>query len=178
MAAPASEGMSKKTLFVILGVVGCVGVLLVGGVLAALLLPAVSRAKRQALRTNCAGNLRSLHQAAMIYSVQHGGRNRLLPPETGGAFWLKLAEGPKPVIDNPSIFLCPCREPGGRAGGVDFRGPAGNANRFEDSDPMGADRVGNHGQGAGGNVLTKMGSVQEHSETEPLWREAATKTRE
>jgi hypothetical protein len=56
-----------------------------------------------------------------------------------------------------------------------FRGPALPMGKLGATDPLGADKVGNHGEKLGGNVLFKDGSVQEFELNHPRWEECATK---
>ena len=65
---------------------------------------------------------------------------------------------------------------GGAAGTTDYRGPAENVNTYADGDPVGADKIGNHGAGEGGNILRKSGDIMSVAETDPLWVNAAAKT--
>ena len=45
-----------------------------------------------------------------------------------------------------------------------------------DTEPIVADRPGNHGPGNGGNVLLKSGALQTCTERDPLWAQAARST--
>lgn len=92
-----------------------------------------------------------------------------LPNASGKAFWRSLAEVNPPLVDGMdwSITCCPIR---GRAeaGRIDYLGP-----RAWDSDVVGADEPGNHGPGAGGNVLRRSGDVieaQDEAELADLMR--------
>ena len=65
-------------------------VIVILGILMALLLPAIARALRRARVLNCANNLSQLWKMENVYMASpHGGKMRLYPPETGGAFWLR-----------------------------------------------------------------------------------------
>ena len=154
-------------------------VIVIIGILAALLLPQVARAIRNTRVTACATNLRSLWQSQMNYAAQNGKAFKMMPTETGGAFWLKLQEGPRPMIDRLEVFFCPLAGDEMARGQTSYRGPFMNVNKMEDKDPVGADKclpTNNHGAGQGGNVLTKMGDVREYSEDEDMWKEAEVKT--
>lgn len=148
------------------------------GVLAALLLPAIARATRNAKVTSCVNNQSQLWKMQINYMVQFGGREKRMPEETGGSFWLKLSQTDPPLIDVTlrEIYECPLKGSPNSPGTTDYRGPNGNVNRFNDGDPVGADKIGNHGSGEGGNVLRKSGDVQTVSESDPLWSTAAVKT--
>jgi hypothetical protein len=70
-------------------------------------------------------------------------------------------------------LTCPVK--GGRED-LDYRGPAVSIRSLAATDPLAADRVGNHGPGKGGNVLLKNGSVFAGTETDPAWRRASETT--
>lgn len=48
---------------------------------------------------------------------------------------------------------------------------------MKDGDPIGVDRIGNHGEGEGGNVLRKSGDVRTVEEDDPLWIRAGRTTK-
>ena len=154
-------------------------VIVIIGILAALLLPQIARAIRNARVTGCASNLRSLWQSQFNYAAQYGRPNGIMPKETGGNFWLKLQQTPKPLIDRYEPFFCPLANDEIVQGQTSFRGPATNVNKMDDKDPVGADKnlpENNHGSGEGGNVLTKTGDISEYSETDTMWQNADQKT--
>ncbi|HEY3226209.1 MAG TPA: prepilin-type N-terminal cleavage/methylation domain-containing protein [Planctomycetota bacterium] len=154
-------------------------VIVIIGILAALLLPQIARAIRNARVTGCATNLRSLWQSQFNYAAQYGGPHKIMPVDVGGNFWLKLQNTPKPMIDRWEPFFCPIAGDEIVQGQTSFRGPFANVNKMEDKDPVGADKnlpQNNHGAGQGGNVLTKTGDVNEYSETDTMWQAAETKT--
>jgi type II secretory pathway pseudopilin PulG len=68
------------------------------GILAALLLPALSRSKEQALRTSCLNNLKQLGLAWVMYSDDHQGR---LPPNN----YVWNVETGEPIMEGDS--WCP-----------------------------------------------------------------------
>jgi hypothetical protein len=141
--------------------------------------PAVAmtlRAQDTERTATCANNLAQLWKSAYIYTVRFGGSHRLMPTETGDAFWLKLSSPETPVIHGEliEIYQCPVENVDDK--GCDYRGPASNVNRYKDGDPVGADVDGNHGIGRGGNVLRKSGDVQTVSANDALWKAAAKKT--
>ena len=70
-------------------------------------------------------------------------------------------------------FFCPVK---GTRDDLDYRGPALPLRKLALGDPLAADRVGNHGPGKGGNVLTKTGGVHTCPEDHPLWRRALETT--
>ena len=105
------------------------------GVLAAMLLPALSRAKQQAQGVQCISNLRQLHLAWETYSNDHGGRfpsnhgdgsaarpgglpswvggwldYRTDNPDNTNSFLLvdpKVNGGMGEYVGNPGVFKCP-----------------------------------------------------------------------
>ena len=154
-------------------------VIVIIGILAALLLPQIARAIRNARVAACASNLRSLWQAQISHSSSRGGASKMMTSATGSAFWLKLQEGPRPEIGRYEVFFCPLSGDEIGPGRTSFRGPGINVNKADDKDPVGADKnlpENNHGNGDGGNVLFKMGDVREFAEDDEAWREADVKT--
>jgi len=154
-------------------------VILVIGVLAVLLLPAVGRTTCGGGKAiACINNLAQLWKMQHNYMVTYGGTARSMPSETGGLFWLKLTTVTPPLIDATlkDIFACPAKGMPPAAGQTDYRGPNGNVNTFADGDPVGACKPGCHGPNEGGNVLRKSGDAQTCSENDPLWINAASKT--
>ncbi len=144
-------------------------VIVIIGILAALLLPAIARAIRRARVTSCANNLSQLWKMQNVYMSQFGGRMKVMPTVTGTAFWNALQTTQPPLID-PSvvdIYLCPVKGDG-VAGDIDYFGPGISINRLGDGDPVGCDDPQNHSGGTssasgdeGGNVLRKSGDVVE-----------------
>ena len=149
------------------------------GILAAFFLPATARAIRNARVTNCANNLSQLWKMQANYMVQHGGSHKLLPPETGGRFWLRLSDPEIELIDSTlwEIYACPLTN-SASSGVTDYRGPSSNVNKYRDGYPVGADKIYNHSDDGseGGNVLRKSGDVQTVAYTDPLWTAAAKRT--
>jgi hypothetical protein len=157
-AAPPPKKKGMATCLVVGLVVG-VGGILVLGILAALLLPAIARATRMARVTSCANNLSQLWRMQNVYMSQFGGRMKSMPDKTGAEFWLELNRTQPPLVDDFSleIYLCPLRDDHDRC---DYLGPAVPVSRLPGGDPVGADRPGNHGDD-GGNLLRKSGDVIE-----------------
>src|SRR5690349_18080112 len=71
------------------------------GILAALLLPTLGRAKESGRRTACASNLRQLAIALSVYTIENDG---LYPPRSSDAFWPSQLQ---PNYQNLDILLCP-----------------------------------------------------------------------
>jgi len=174
---PPSGGGTTKVVLIVVAVVLLVPCVL--GVLAALLLPAIARATRNAKLTRCVNNLSQLWKMQHNYMVQYGGVEKSMPREKGEEFWLKLTTTRPPLIDSTlmDIYQCPM-EGSPNAGTVDYRGPAMFVGVLADGDAVGADKVGNHGSSEGGNVLRKSGDVQTCSESDRLWRSAGSTTTE
>ena len=143
-------------------------VIVIIGILAALLLPAIAKAIRRARVTSCANNLSQMWKMQSVYMSQFGGRMKQMPTNQGTAFWHALTTTQPPLID-PSvndIFLCNVK--GDSANGdYDYGGPAGPIARRADGDMVGADLDENHAEGksdeGSGNVLRKSGDVLEIS---------------
>ncbi len=175
-AVPAPPAKKKFPVWIIV-LLGCgCGGFLVIGILAAILMPAIVRAKERAQATSCANNLSQLWRMQVVYSAQFGGRMKEMPDKTGEAFWMALSRTSPPLIDETSldIYLCPLRGDSS-PGRCDYRGPAKRVSEAGEADPVGADKDGNHRRTGGGNVLLKDGSVTEHDATSPVWRDCATK---
>ena len=144
-------------------------VIVIIGILAALLLPAITRAIRRARVTSCANNLRQMWTLQTTYMSQFGGRMKAMPSLEGVAFWQALTTTTPPLIDptEMEIFLCPVKgEP--QIGEIDYYGPGKSVNRLSGGDPVGCDDPENHREGsssntndASGNVLRKSGDVLE-----------------
>jgi hypothetical protein len=78
---PVPARTSSSTPWVVILAVVCVGFLLCGGVLVALLLPAVNAAKREeGRRAMCSNNLKQFSFALLMYEEKYGH----LPPASGG----------------------------------------------------------------------------------------------
>lgn len=150
-------------------------VIVIIGILAALLLPAIARAIRRARVTSCANNLSQLWKMQNVYMSQFGGRMKGMPTYQGTGFWNALCTTQPPLIDPTvnDIFLCPVKGDGAN-GDFEYGGPARPVNRLADGDMVGADLDENHAEGksdeGSGNVLRKSGDVVEI--TGPDWLKA------
>jgi len=144
-------------------------VIVIIGILAALLLPAITRAIRRARVTSCANNLRQMWTLQTTYMSQFGGRMKAMPSSEGVLFWQALTTTTPPLIDptEMEVLLCPVKgEP--TIGEVDYYGPGKSVNRLSGGDVVGCDDPENHKEGnsngandASGNVLRKSGDVLE-----------------
>ncbi len=152
---------------------------IVVAVFGALLLPSIHGHRSDHSLSRDCNNLKQLWTMQANYMVQFGGREKLMPPDTGSEFWTRLTKTSPPLID-PSladIYDCPI-SPG--LGGIDnceYRGPASDVNAYGDDDPVAADIDGNHGPGEGGIVLRKSGDVMNYAATDTLWQAAAERTK-
>lgn len=70
-------------------------------ILAALLLPALSRAREAARQVSCANNLRNIGQGFQMYSMDHDGAFPAAqdPVSTDPYYWLWMGRGWRPVIE-------------------------------------------------------------------------------
>ena len=141
-------------------------VIVIIGILAALLLPAITRAIHSAKVTACANNLKQMWTLQFSYMNSFGGRMKAMPATTGSAFWGALTSVSPPLIDNEEIFFCPVfGSP--TPGEIQYFGPGGQVARLGSNDPVGCDDPDNHKQGSGndasGNVVRKDSSVMELS---------------
>src|SRR5947207_2979835 len=124
-------------------------VIVIIGILAALLLPAITRAIRRARVTSCANNLRQLWTLQTTYMSQFGGRMKAMPNTEGAQFWAALTTTTPPLIDSTEmeVLLCPVK--GDLAiGEIDYYGPGLKVNKLAGGDPVGCDDPDNHKEGS------------------------------
>ena len=140
-------------------------VIVIIGILAALLLPSIAKAMHNARVTSCGNNLRQLWTMQMSYAISHGGRMKLMPKETGSAFWLALSTTGLIEVSQLEIFLCPVKGDS-NTGDIDYFGPGAPIGQIGGGDPVGCDDPQNHAQGSteggGGNVIRKAGDVMDY----------------
>jgi type II secretory pathway pseudopilin PulG len=153
-------------------------VIVIIGAVAALLIPAIAKAVRNARMTTCLNNLVQLWKMQHNYMVQFGAGE--MPLETGGAFWTKLTQTTPPMIDasGKDIFTCQLISTPLPYGQTNYMGPGSNVNQegaYGDADPVGCDKAANHSAEDGYNVLRKSGDVQTVGSTDPLWLSAQAK---
>ena len=147
-------------------------VIVIIGILAALLLPAIARAIRRSRVTNCANNLAQLWKMENVYMSHFGGRAKMMPSETGSRFWLKLMD--VTLIDTTmiDIYFCPAMGSIPAQGTTDYLGPSRNVALLGDGDAVGSDNPALTGVGFGHptdetvNVLRKSSDVSELTEVE------------
>lgn len=98
------------TLVEVLVVIGIIAVLL------AILLPALSKAKRASEQIACASNLRQLGYAFLLYCDENRGFFPAAQDPLSPGIWLWMGRGWRPVLepyamraskDNPGVFWCP-----------------------------------------------------------------------
>lgn len=72
--ARQGSGLSGGPLACLVVVVVCVGMVMILGILAAILLPALARAREAARRASCSNNLKQVGLQLMIYANEHNGK--------------------------------------------------------------------------------------------------------
>ncbi len=80
------------------------------GILASLLLPALSKAKAKAQATHCLNNLKQLGLATLMYAQEHGGRVQIDAPLERDLTWgslLSTNQNLRPF----DLFVCPTYAP-------------------------------------------------------------------
>jgi hypothetical protein len=124
--------------------------------------------------TACAHNLRQLYQLGTVYASSHKGN---WPSARGEELWLSLHRMVPPLIETDQLEVLACPVTGVELGPdeTQFRGPAVPMGKLGATDPLGADKEGNHGDQHGGNVLMKDGSIQEFEKAHQKWVDCATK---
>jgi prepilin-type N-terminal cleavage/methylation domain-containing protein len=141
-------------------------VIVIIGILAGLLLPAIARAIHSAKVTSCASNLRQLWTMQYTYMNSHGGRMKSMPSSTGSLFWGTLTSVTPPLIDNEEIFFCPVLGTP-TPGEIQYFGPGIAVAKLATNDVVGCDDPENHRQSnqtdSSGNVVRKDSSVMELS---------------
>lgn len=74
------------------------------GILAAILLPALARAREASRRTSCAANLMQLGMALHLYALEH---ERAFPWSGGGQNATALLQLPGDYVPDKMLFVCP-----------------------------------------------------------------------
>src|SRR5688500_7654567 len=92
------------TLVELLVVIGIITLLI------ALLMPAIARARKQAIRLQCAANLRSQGQALMTYAQQHGCYPMAETENGHGGVVVWVVQLWQLMGENQQVFNCPERD--------------------------------------------------------------------
>lgn len=148
-------------------------VIVIIGILAGLLVPALIHIIHEGKSLACRNNLQQLHKLGTTWSVSRKGR---WPSQQGGDLWLSFAKGQPPLIagNQLEILRCPHTEAPPSAEETDYLGPALPFGRIPDSGVLAADKDGNHGEGRALSVLRKDGSVQSYDLDDPIWESVRT----
>jgi prepilin-type N-terminal cleavage/methylation domain-containing protein len=93
--ANANSGFTLLELFLVIAVIG---------VLAAILLPALAKAREAARRTSCEVNLHELGTAIHLYALEHKGE---LPWSGGGGNGRCFADLKPEYVGDEEVFMCP-----------------------------------------------------------------------
>lgn len=143
--------------------------------LSTVLVPAGPQARAQA--ASCANNLSQLWKMQHIYMVQFGGRTKLMPVETGKAFWLKLSKTTPPLIDdsNVDIRVCPLSGVEAKDFACTYAGPAQSVSKLSDEGVVGM--CDDEGHGDQVVLLRKSGDVMEVARDGPEHAEAKKGTK-
>lgn len=97
------RGSSTSATGCLIGVAVCVGLLFMMGILAAILIPAVARAREAALRASCQNNLKELSLALQLYANDHNGEYPLASEEQN----FLMFGGATLFFRDLKLFQCP-----------------------------------------------------------------------
>ncbi len=158
------------------------------GILAAILLPALQRARKQAMKTDCKNNLVELGRYVTMYQDKFGG-GRSYPPAAGQTFLNTLRNTPTTTTSiargNDGLFVCRLTGNAPSPTNVDYRQPGAGipGGRVSDSFtqpmwPIVCDRPQNHDISSQDdmNILTFCGSVIGANPGSPEWTMAMNYT--
>src|SRR5262245_23509053 len=103
-------------------------VIVIIGILASLLLPAIVKALDNTKVTACGAKLKDLWNMQFNYVIQFGGTSKSMPFETGDTFWKAMTLTNPPLLKaNDELFICAYKG-GAAVNGCDYRGPNSNVN--------------------------------------------------
>jgi hypothetical protein len=113
----------------------------------------------QARQSACESNLKQLWLLLGVNSDKAGEGKKVLPKETGKAFWLSLTKTNPPVLtrDHYEVLICPSLIESTSLGTTSYYGPLTDANKLENSDIIGCCADGNHPDGI--IILRKNGDI-------------------
>ena len=137
----------------------------------------IGKAIERAKVASCANHLSQLWKMQNIYRSQFGGKLKLMPKDTGAAFWLALSKTVPRLVDsaNSDIFVCPLSGAKPHEGFTTYRGPAVNVASLRDDAVVGCCEPGSHPDGSI-NVLRKSGDVVVAKPGEALYEKAVKNT--
>jgi prepilin-type processing-associated H-X9-DG protein len=107
--ARARSGCGSALLAIFVLVIAIPVVIAVIGILAAILLPALSRAREAARRASCQGNLKQMASVCQLHAKKHGGFYPELST-TAGEFSIDPSNITSDVLTDPIFLVCPSDE--------------------------------------------------------------------
>lgn len=143
-----------------------------GVILVSLAVAAMVSARRASLPELCRGNLRLIDRAMRAGDLFSS--DTWDAAGTGRQFLLNHPAWPvRQGVPSDLDLSCPVK---GNTRVIDYRGPARRLREMKNDEAICADRPGNHGADAGGNVLLRDGTVLEAGREEEPWRAAMETT--
>ncbi len=148
------------------------------GVLAALLLPALASARKQAKKRDCTNNLKQLGLYLNLYTSKFGGETAYPPTNTSPNFLNYLRQVPSTsaaiAAQADGLFVCKVAGTLPSTTALDYRYPASSRvinDTRAPTEPIACDRASNHdvNQMDDINVLVFDGSVHGASTAHYLW---------